>query len=347
MFEAQKLGHVLQSEEQLDDLLSEPTAGVIETLGRLQGDLMILGVAGKMGPTLARMARLASDAAGVRRRIIGVARFSAGGQAALEAQGIEMIRCDLLQEDEVAKLPEAANVLFMAGMKFGTSLNEPTTWVMNSYLPGVICRKFRQSRMVAFSTGNVYGLTSVKRGGAREDDPLQPVGEYAMSCLGRERVFEYFSRSFGIPMVLIRLNYAGELRYGVLVDLARRIWNGETIDLSMAYFNTIWQGDANAMALRAFDHIAVPPWVINVTGPETLSVRRVCEQFGQLMHRPLRFTGIEADTALLSDAKRGLELLGPPRVKADQLIEWVADWVARGGKSLNKPTHFESRDGRF
>jgi nucleoside-diphosphate-sugar epimerase len=337
----------IPSEERLEDLLSEPTAGVIETLGRLEGDLIILGVAGKMGPTLARMARRASEAAGVRRRIIGVARFSAGGKTAFDAQGIETIRCDLLQEDDVAKLPEAANVIFMAGMKFGTSLSEPTTWAMNSYLPGVICRKFRHSRIVAFSTGNVYGLASVKGGGSPEDDPLRPGGEYAMSCLGRERVFEYFSRSFGIPMVLIRLNYAGELRYGVLVDLACRIWNGEMIDLSMGHFNTIWQGDASAMALRAFDHVEVPPRVVNVTGPEVLSVRRVCEQLGQLMHRPVRFTGTEGDTALLSDAKRGLKLLGPPRIKVEQLIEWVADWVARGGICLNKPTHFESRDGRF
>jgi nucleoside-diphosphate-sugar epimerase len=337
----------IQSEEQLDDLLSEPTTGVIETLGRLKGDLIILGVAGKMGPTLARMARRASETAGVCRRIIGVARFSAGDQTAFEAQGIETIRCDLLQEDEVAKLPETANVIFMAGMKFGTSLNEPATWAMNSYLPGVICRKFRHSRIVAFSTGNVYGLTSVQGSGSREDAPLQPVGEYAMSCLGRERVFEYFSRSFGIPMVLIRLNYACELRYGVLVDLAHRVWNGETIDLSMAYFNTIWQGDANAMALQAFDHVAVPPFVVNVTGPEMLSVRRVCEQLGQLMHRPVQFTGTEAESALLSDSKRVLELLGPPRIKVEQMIEWVADWVARGGRCWNKPTLFESRDGRF
>jgi nucleoside-diphosphate-sugar epimerase len=235
----------------------------------------------------------------------------------------------------------------MAGIKFGSSSNEPATWAMNSVLPGVICRKFRHSRIVAFSTGNVYGLTPVKGSGSREEDPLQPVGEYAMSCLGRERVFEYFSRSFGIPMVLIRLNYAGELRYGVLVDLARRIWNGEAIDLSMGYFNTLWQGDANAMALQAFDHVAVPPRVLNITGPETLSVRQVCERFGQLMNRPVHFTGMEADTALLGNAKRGLELLGPPRVHTDQLIAWVADWVSRGGRSFNKPTHFESRDGKF
>jgi nucleoside-diphosphate-sugar epimerase len=253
----------------------------------------------------------------------------------------------LLYDEQVAKLPEAANVIFMAGMKFGSVLNSPETWAMNSYLPGLICRKYRHSRFVAFSTGNVYGLTSVKGGGSREEDLPQPVGEYAMSCLGRERVFEYFSRSLHIPMVMIRLNYACELRYGVLVDLARRVWNGESIDLSMGHFNTIWQGDANAMALRAFDHVAVPPWVVNITGPETLSVRQVCEQFGRLMNRSVCFTGTEADTALLSNPKRGLDLFRPPRVDADQLIAWVADWVSRGGRSFNKPTHFESRDGKF
>jgi nucleoside-diphosphate-sugar epimerase len=339
--------NAIQSEDQLEDLLSEPTAGVIETLGRLEGDIILLGVAGKMGPTLARMARRASDAAGVRRRIIGVARFSAGGQDALEAEDIETIRCDLLEEEQVAKLPEAANVIFMAGMKFGSTFSPCTTWAMNSYLPGVICQKYPHSRIVAFSTGNVYGLTSIKEGGSREEDLPRPVGEYAMSCLGRERVFDYFSRSLEIPMALIRLNYACELRYGVLVDLAHCVWNDETIDLRMGYFNTIWQGDATAMILRAFDHVAVPPSVVNVTGPETLSVCQVCEEFGRLMNRPVRFIGTEADTALLSNAKRGLELLGPQRIDAEQLIAWIADWVSRGGKCLDKPTHFESREGKF
>ena len=338
---------MIQSEEQLEDLLSEPPPGVIETLARLDGDIILLGVAGKMGPTLARMARRASDAAGVRRRVIGVARFSAGGQAQLEAHGVETVRCDLLNDDEVARLPDAANAVLMAGRKFGSSGNESTTWALNSYLPGVVCRKYRSSRIVAFSTGNVYGLVPVAGGGSREADLPNPVGEYAMSCLGRERMFEYFSRSYGIPMMLLRLNYACELRYGVLVDLARRVWAGEEIGLGMAHFNVVWQGDANAMTLRAFEHTASPPRVINVTGPELLSVRSVCERLGQIMNRPVRFSGTEPDTALLSDARRGFELLGRPRVSADCLLEWVADWVARGGPNLGKPTHFESRDERF
>jgi nucleoside-diphosphate-sugar epimerase len=335
------------TEDRLEDQLSEPPAGVVETMGRLDGDLVILGVAGKMGPTLARMAKRASDAAGVRRRVIGVARFTGGGEEALRAHGVEAVRCDLLDPATVAGLPEAPNVLFMTGRKFGSTGGEAATWATNCFAPGVVAEKYRGSRTVVLSTGNVYPLTRVGSGGAREDDPSGPVGEYAMSALGRERVFEYFSRAFGTPVALVRLNYACDLRYGVLVDLARRVWAGEPIDLGMGRFNTIWQGDANAMTLRAFDLAASPPWVVNVTGPEELSVRAVCEQFGRRFGRPVRFTGAEAATALLSNATRGVQLLGPLRVATDRLIEWVADWVARGGRSLGKPTHFESRDGRF
>jgi nucleoside-diphosphate-sugar epimerase len=341
------LPSTLPNETDLEARLSEPTPEVVATVSRLQGDVMLLGVAGKMGPSLARMTRRASDTAGVQRRVIGVARFSAGGRDALEAHGIETIACDLLDEDALARLPDAPNVLYLAGFKFGASGQQAHLWAMNCYLPAAVCRRFRQSRMVAFSTGNVYGLTPVERGGSREEDPLEPVGEYAMSCVGRERLFEHFSRTLGIPLALIRLNYACDLRYGVLVDLARRVWAGEAIDLGAGYFNTIWQGDANALTLRAFDHVAVPPAIFNVTGPELLSVRTVAERLGQLLNRPARFTGQEPKTALLSNARRGLALLGPPRVSADELIAWVADWVARGGRLLNKPTQFESRDGRF
>jgi nucleoside-diphosphate-sugar epimerase len=337
----------IASESQLDDLLSDPPPQVVAAMGRLEGDLLFLGVAGKMGPSLARMAKRASDAAGVRRRVIGVSRFSSTGQEEFQAHGIETIRCDLLDEDAVLRLPDAANVVFMAGMKFGATGNEPTTWAMNSYLPGVVCRKYGRGRIVVFSTGNVYGLTPVEGSGSGEDDTPRPVGEYAMSCLGRERVFDYFSRKLGIPMAILRLNYACELRYGVLVDIATRVWVGEPVELGMGYFNTIWQGDANAMALRAFDQLATPPWVVNVTGPERFSIRDVGEQFGRLLGKPVRFAGTESATALLSDARAGLERLGPPRLPARQLMEWVADWVARGEKSLGKPTHFESRDGRF
>jgi len=338
----------IQTVEQLHDLLSEPTPPVIETLRQLDGDIILLGAGGKMGPTLARMARRASDAAGVKRRVIGVSRFSSGDQAKeFQSHGIETISCNLLEEEAVAGLPDVPNVIFMAGMKFGSTGREAITWAMNSYLPGVICRKFARSRLVAFSTGNVYGLTSVAGGGSRETDAPVPVGEYAMSCLGRERVFEFFSREHKIPMTLIRLNYACELRYGVLVDLSRKVWREEVIDMTMGYFNIIWQGDANAMVLQAFAQVAAPTLVLNVTGPETLNVRHVCERFAHLMNRSVTFSGAECDAALLSNAHKAFELLGRPRVSAEQLIEWVADWTMRGGATLGKPTHFESRNGKF
>jgi nucleoside-diphosphate-sugar epimerase len=334
----------IRTEQELDERLSEPTPEVISTLAQLPGDILILGVAGKMGPTIARMARRAADA---RTRVFGVSRFSAGGEPELRAHGIETIRCDLLDALQVARLPDAPNVVFLAGRKFGSTGDEAGTWAINSYLPGVVCDRYRQSRIVALSTGNVYGLTPVTGRGSREDDAPAPVGEYAMSCLGRERVFEHFSRAHGTPIALVRLNYACDLRYGVLVDLARKVLSGEPIDLGMGHFNTIWQGDACAMTLRALAHAASPPWVANVTGPDVLSVRAVAECFGQLMNRPVRFIGTEGPTALLSDARPGLQAIGPLRVGTDQLIEWVADWVSHGGRSLGKPTHFESRDGRF
>jgi nucleoside-diphosphate-sugar epimerase len=279
--------------------------------------------------------------------VIGVARFSAGGEADLCAHGIETARCDLLDAGDVGRLPDAANVVFMAGRKFGSTGDEAGTWATNAYVPGVVCDRYRDSRIVALSTGNVYGLVPVAAGGSREKDPPRPDGEYAMSCLGRERVFEHFSRAHGTRVAIIRLNYACELRYGVLVDLARKVWAGEPIDLGMGYFNTIWQGDACAMVLRALEHAASPPRVVNVTGRETLRVRAVAERFGQLMDRAVRFTGTESDTAILSNADRGLALLGEPRVAVNRLMDWVADWVMRGGRDFGRPTHFESRDGRF
>jgi hypothetical protein len=337
----------IPTEEQLEAALSEPTPGVVDTLRRLHGDIVLLGAGGKMGLSLAHMARRASDAAGVARRVVGVSRFTGGGEAAFHAAGIETIRCDLLDEDAVARLPEAESVIFMTGKKFGSSDDTPSTWAMNSYLPSVVCRKFRRSRIVAFSTGNIYGLTPVAHGGSLETDVPEPVGEYAMSCLGRERMFQYFSRSLSIPVALVRLNYACDLRYGVLVDLARQVWAREPVDLTMGHFNTIWQGDANAFTLRAFDQVGIPASVINLTGPEVLSVRTVCARFGTIMGKRPCFTGAESDSALLSNSRRAVDLFGRPRVGEAQLMEWVAHWVMRGGSHLGKPTHFESRSGRF
>jgi len=338
---------MFRDEDELDAALSEPTPGVIEALARSPGDVVLLGAAGKMGPSLARMARRAADVLGDRRRVIAVSRFSGGGEEAFTAHGVETLRCDLLDEAQLAALPDAPNVVYMPGRKFGSTADASTTWAVNCYLPALVCKKYRTSRVVAFSTGNVYPLTPVESGGPTESDPPDPVGEYGMSALGRERMFEFFSRTLGVPVSVIRLNYACDLRYGVLVDLARKVFAGEPVDVSMGHFNTIWQGDANAMTLRAFEHAAVPPRVFNVTGPEVLAVRSVCERFGELMGKPVRFTGTEAATALLSNAAGAYASIGPPRVPAGRLVEWVADWVARGGRLLGKPTHFETRDGRF
>ncbi len=334
--------------EQLEELLSRPTPEVIETLGRIEGDLIVLGAAGKMGPSLARMAQRASQAAGSRRRVIAVSRFSsARAEEELKQHGIETLRCDLLDVAQLERLPNAPNVIYMAGMKFGATGQEPLTWALNAYLPGMVCHKYRHSRIVAFSTGNVYGMIPMAKGGSIEKDTPNPVGEYAMSCLGRERIFEHFGQAFEIPIVLIRLNYAIEMRYGVLVDLARRVWTGEAVDLGMGYVNVIWQADANAMALRALEHVICPASVLNVTGLEILRVRDLCEEFGRLMGRPVVFHGSETPDALLSNSQAAYQLFGAPQVSVAQMLRWIADWVIRGGASLGKPTHFEVRDGKY
>jgi nucleoside-diphosphate-sugar epimerase len=334
--------------ETLDDLLSEPTSDVIKSLTALDGDVMILGVAGKMGPSLARMVRRASDAAGTPRRVIGVARFSSPNvEESLRRHRIETISCDLLNRAQLERLPEVPNVISMVGRKFGSTGREDLTWAVNALLAGLIAEKFHDSRIVAFSTGNVYGATRVEGGGSKETDALEPRGEYAMSCVGRERLYEYASRSFGIPTALIRLNYAVEMRYGVLVDLAQNVAAGETINLEMGFLNAIWQADASALALQTLGMASSPPFVLNVSGPEILRVRDVAEELGHLLGKPARFRGSESPEALLSNTSEAQKLFGPPRVDAGTLIRWTADWIARGGETFGKPTHFEVRDGRF
>lgn len=331
----------------LDDLLSAPTPRVVDTLSRVSGDIVVLGAGGKMGPTLARMARRAADLAGSPRRVIAVSRFTSADREGLEACGVETLACDLLDRDAVAGLPDAPNVIFMAGRKFGSTGAESLTWAMNCYLPSLAAHRYRTSRIVAFSTGNVYGLTPAGRGGSRESDPPAPVGEYAMSCLGRERMFEHFSRSSATPVVLLRLNYAVEMRYGVLVDLASRILRGEPIDVTMGYVNVIWQGDANAMALAALTHAAAPAAVVNIAGEDELRVRDLAAELASRLGRAATIVGQEAPDALLSNGATGRVRLGSPRVGVPQLLDWTADWLLRGGTTNDKPTHFASRDGRF
>lgn len=339
---------MIQNLTQLEDLLSQPTPGVVDTMGRLEGDLMVLGVGGKIGPSLTRMARRADEEAGIQRRIFGVARFSAPDlRQRLEGWGIETVACDLLDRDGLAALPDVPNILYLPAQKFGTTGQEGRTWAMNTYLAGMVCERFPRSRIVAYSTGNVYALTPVDSGGPAEETPLDPVGEYAMSAMGRERMFQFFSEKFRIPVAIVRLNYAVEMRYGVLVDIAQKVLAEQPVDLTMGYFNVIWQGDSNAMTLGCFDHAASPPFALNVTGTETLSVRNCAEQFGQRMNKTVTFTGEEADTALLSNAAKSSELFGPPTVTVDQMIDWITDWLQRGGETHNKPTHFQARNGKF
>jgi len=334
--------------EQLEEVLTRPTAEVVDAMRRLKGDVMVLGVGGKIGPTLARMARRACDAAGVSRRVIGIDRaFSPEISARFKEQGIETIACDLLDRAQVGRLPEVPNILYLAGMKFGATGAEALTWAMNCYLPAVVCERFPRSRIVAYSTGNIYGLVPVSGSGSREGDELRPEGDYAMSCLGRERIFSHFSQALGIPTVLFRLNYAHEMRYGVTVDIGQQVLAGQPVDVTMGYYNAIWQGDCIAMTLRALEHAASPAVPINVAGPEKLRTREVAEEFGRLLGKPVKIIGTAAQDALLSDGRRGYELLGRPQVTAAQMIRWIAGWISRGGASLNKPTHFQTRDGKF
>lgn len=338
----------IETVEQLEDLLSRPAPGVAEALASFEGDLVVLGVGGKMGPTLARMARRALDEIGSSRAVIGVARFSNPAvRDALEAAGVRTLSCDLLDRRAVQALPEAGGVVFMAGTKFGSTGAEAFTWAMNAYMPGTVAERYRNARITVFSTGCVYPLLPVLSGGATEETPPEPVGEYSQSTLGRERVFEHFSRTYVTPVALFRLNYAVEMRYGVLFDVAQKVWNGVPVDLSMGHANVIWQGDANAAALRCLALAQSPPFVLNVTGPETLSIRDAALRLGRLMGKEPVFVGQESETALLSNAAKAHALLGYPTVPAGTVLQWLAHWLRIDGPTYNKPTHYQTRDGRY
>jgi len=337
-----------RSEPELEEFLSEPPSAVLKTLRDLDSDLVILGVGGKMGPTLARMAVRALEQAGSRWNVYGVSRFGTPGlRDRLESWGVHTVAADLFEHRSAAVLPDSRNVIYMIGQKFGTSGDAPLTWAANTYVPSVAAGRYAGARIVVFSTGNVYPLTPIGGGGSVEGDPLEPVGEYADSCLGRERLFEFFSQRQGIRCSTMRLNYAVELRYGVLVDIARRVFSGMPVDVSTGMVNVIWQGDANACALRLLSHCSIPPFVLNVTGPEMVSVRRAAERFGQLFGLPVTLAGVERDTALLSNASLSHRMFGYPRVSVDQIIEWTAEWVSRDLPVWEKPTHYDVRNGRF
>ena len=336
------------SEIELDELLGRPTPPDIAALEAPSGDFLVLGAGGKMGPSLARLARRASDAAGIARRVIAASRFTELGlQDTLVADGIETIRCDLLDPVALAALPDAPYVVFMAGQKFGTGENPARTWALNAHLPAMIMQRFAKARVVVFSTGNVYPLVPIGSGGAREEDALGPIGEYAQSALARERLVTFYAERQGTPTAILRLNYAVELRYGVLRDLADRIVAGRPVDVTMGWVNVIWQRDANAIALRVLAECKAPPLVLNVTGPETLGVRDLATRIASRLGITPRFVGTEADTALLSDASRCRALFGSPTVDPLTLCDWVADWTKAGGRSLGKPTHYQERGGAF
>lgn len=328
----------------LDDLLCRPSQALIDDLAKVDGDIMILGVAGKMGPTLAGLAKAAVP----HRRVIGVARFSdANVKAWLQARGIETLNCDLLDEAAIKALPKAPNIVFMAGRKFGAEGDLSLTWAMNAHVPALVAQAFANSRIVAFSTGCVYPFVPVNGKGADENLSPDPPGEYAQSCVGRERMFEYFSRKFATPGRLFRLNYAIDMRYGVLHDIATKILAGKPIDVSLGHVNFIWQGDASAQALRCLAHCDTPTSPINVSGHEILAVRDLAAKLGALLGRDPIIVGTEEPTAWLTDTSQAVRLFGLPIVNTDQLIKWTADWVARSMPSLGKPTKYEVRDGRY
>ena len=340
-------------ENELDELLSRPRAETVAALEVCDGDVVVLGAGGKMGPTLTRLVARAVESADPgrlrpRRRVIAVSRFSsAAARRAVEEAGVETISCDLLDRGAVARLPDAPNVLFMAGQKFGTADAPAMTWAMNTIVPAICAERYAGARIVAFSTGNVYPLTPVARGGARETDAVGPVGEYAASCVGRERIFELSADRDRTRIALVRLNYAIDLRYGVLTDLAVKILRGEAVDLRMGHVNVIWQGDANRIAVECLPRATAPPFVVNVTGRTVLSVRELATRLGQRLDRTPVFSGAEAPDALLSDTERMASDFAPPEVPVEWMLTWVAEWVREGRPLLGRPTHFEERAGRF
>jgi nucleoside-diphosphate-sugar epimerase len=342
------LPEVIHAESDLEEVLTRPSARLIEFIRGVSSPLLILGAGGKMGPTLAVLARRAADAAGHKMEVIAVSRFrDSSSRRWLEERGVRAVSCDLLDAPALASLPEAKEIIYLVGLKFGTSQNPAGTWAVNTIVPTRVCERFPRARIVALSTGNVYPLSPADRGGSAETDALTPLGEYANAAVARERIFEFHSRSRGTPLALIRLFYAVELRYGVLVDIARKVLAGEPLPLANGFFNCIWQGDANEMILRALALANSPPSAWNLCRPEVFSVRQTAARLGELLGREPVFTGTESPTALLGNAAPLCAKLGAPAMPMDAVLRWTADWVRQGGRNLGRPTHFEVRDGKY
>jgi hypothetical protein len=335
-------------EKRLDDLLTTPSDRLLKDIKKIKGDIMILGAGGKMGPTLSLLAKKAVEQAGGSQRVIAVSRFTDPfAVKLLKENGVETISANLMDNEALNALPEADNIIYMAGRKFGTDGQESLTWAMNVWLPVMVAQKFRNSNIVVFSSGNIYPMVPIHSGGADETVPPLPNGEYAMSCLGRERVFEYASRAWNTPVFAYRLNYAIDLRYGVLYDIASAIMAGKPVSVAMPVFNCIWQGDANEIAIRALLHAGSPMVKMNITGPETVSVRYAALELGKLLGKEVTFTGEESDSAYLNNASLAMKTFGYPSVSVKTMIEWQAEWILSGGRVLNKPTHFEERKGQY
>ena len=342
------MADLIQTETELENVLTQPRPALVEFVRNLSSPLVVLGAGGKMGPTLAVLARRAADAAGHRLDIVAVSRFSdERARASLEARGVTTLSVDLLEPETMQKLPDAANVIYLVGLKFGTTENPSLTWAVNTLASAHAAERYASTRIVALSTGNVYPMVPVASGGATEAHPLTPFGEYANAAVARERIFGYYSDRNATPIALMRLNYAVELRYGVLVDIARRVWTGEPIDVANGFFNCIWQGDANEMVLRSLALAVSPARAWNLTSPEVLRVRDVAECFAQLLGKPAQLVGTEATTALLSNSSQLCAELGRPATSLETAMGWIAHWVKTSGRYLNKPTHFEVRDGAY
>lgn len=334
--------------EELNGKLTTPSPHLVGDVACLDEDILILGAGGKMGPSLAGLAKKAIDQAGLSSNVICVSRFSDKAcRQELDSQGIQTVAADLLNEEELQGLPDAGHVIYMVGQKFGTTGNESLSWALNSYLPGRVAEKYKDSSIVVFSTGNVYPLVDVSSGGADESHRPGPVGEYAQSCLGRERVFEHFSKQHGTPVLIYRLNYAIDLRYGVLLEVGRSVYENQPVNLQTGHVNVIWQGDANEIAIRSLRLCTCPAAVLNVTGPETIPVRWLAEEFGKRFKKTPVFEGREQPTALLSNASRCHREFGYPSVSLQQMIDWTAGWIEHDGATLGKPTHFQQRKGQF
>ncbi|MBQ7399650.1 MAG: NAD(P)-dependent oxidoreductase [Clostridia bacterium] len=336
------------TEEKLNELLTTPSEALVEDIKKIDGDIMVLGAGGKMGYTLCVLAKNAIKKAGIEKRVIAVSRFSDEyARNYLTGEGVEIISCDLLNLEQLRTLPDVKNIIYMAGRKFGTDGEEWKTWALNSTLPAFVCEKFKNSNIVVFSSGNIYPIVPISSGGCTENDKVGPIGEYPMSVLARERAFEYAANTYGTRVFIYRLNFAVDLRYGVLYDMAHNIINGTPIRLETPVLNCIWQGSANEYAIRAILHTASPVNVMNITGPETISIKKAATMLGKYLGKEPIFEGEEGNDAYLNDASLAMEVFGYPAVSANTLIRWQAEWLLDGGRGLGKPTHFEERKGSY